>query len=190
MKRLRLILAASTAIALGLSATALASNGHVHRRVGLGFYNVEAPVGVRLWFPGQKLALDLGIGFNSEPAAIDASEKETRFAFDVGLPCVWHSWERVHALVRPGILYQRQQIGFDADGTTPGIQFDTESATTLDFLLGGEAEIFLADNVSVSAAHGISLRRFDPGFGADTETSFGTYGNNFTTIGFHIYMFK
>lgn len=193
MKRSWLILVASTIITLGSIGTALAADMGTearHHRVGPGFHSVEAPLGVRWWFSGQKVAIDLGLGFSSEPASIDPNEKETSFALEAGVPIVCHSWDRVHALIRPGILYQSQQIGFDADGTTPGLQYDTVNATTFDIMLEGEAEVFLAEQVSVSAAHGIGLRRFSPGFGADSETSFGTRGNNFTTIGFHIYMFK
>ena len=34
----------------------------------------------------------------------------------------------------------------------------------------------------------LSAGSLDPGFGADTETTYGTRGNNFTTIGFHMYV--
>lgn len=190
MKRFRLVLAASTVITLCLGGTALAQDGATHKHVGPGFHSVEAPIGIRWWMGSQKFALDLGLGFGSQPAGIDPDETEKNWALEAGVPIVCHSWDRAHALIRPGILYQSQQIGFDADGTTPGVQFDTENATALDVMLEGEAEVFLVDNVSVSAAHGFALRRVDPGFGADTETSWGTSGNNFTTIGFHIYMYK
>lgn len=192
MKRFGLILAASTVLTLGLGGAALAAEeyagGHSHKAVACGFHSVEAPVGLRWWMSNRKLAFDLGLGFNSEPAGIDPNESEKRFAFEAGVPLVAYSWNRAHALIRPGILYQSQQVGFDADPGTPGVQFDTDNETTLDVMLEGEAEVFLVDNVSVSAAHGIGLRRFDPGFGGDSETSFGTRGNNFTTIGFHIYV--
>ena len=81
---------------------------------------------------------------------------------------------------RPGLLYQSQQVGFDADPGA-GLTFDTESQTTMTVLAELEAEIFLRDNFSVSASHGIAFRSYDPGFGADSETSFGTFGNNFTS---------
>ena len=190
MKRFRLVLAASTVITLCLGGTALAQDGATHKHLGMGFHSVEAPIGLRWWMSSQKFAIDLGLGFGSQPAGIDPDETEKNWALEAGVPIVCHSWDRAHALIRPGILYQSQQIGFDADGTTPGVQFDTENATALDVMLEGEAEVFLVDNVSVSAAHGFALRRVDPGFGADTETSWGTRGNNFTTIGFHIYMYK
>jgi len=192
MKRFGLILAASAVIAPGLGGAALAaeeySGGHTHKQVALGFHSVEAPLGLRWWLSGRKVAFDLGFGFTSEPAAIDPNESERSFAIEAGVPLVAYSWNRAHALFRPGILYQSEQIGFDADGGTPGIQFDTDSQTTFDVMLEGEAEAFLVDNISVSAAHGFGFRRFDPGSGADSQTSFGTRGNNFTTIGFHIYM--
>ena len=194
MKCLRLILAVSAVLTFGLGGAALAAGmgpgDAAHNRGGVGFHSVEAPLGIRWWLSSQKVGLDFGLGFDSEPAFIDPDEKETSFALEFGVPFVCHSWEHVHTLIRPGILYQSQQIGFDSDPLTGGVQFDTETATSFDLMLEGEAEVFLAENVSVSAAHGIRFRSVDPGFGADSQTSFGTTGNNFTTIGFHMYIFK
>lgn len=191
MKRVGLILAASAVLSLGVAGAAFAQDGAgpVHKSVGCGFHSIEAPLGLRWWFAEQKMAFDLGLGFTSSPAGIDPDESEKAYALEFGVPIVLHRWDRAHALLRPGLLHQTQQIGFDADPVTPGVQFDTENQTRLDILLEAEAEVFLADNVSVSAAHGIGVRRFDPGFGGDTSTSWGTRGNNFTTIGFHVYMF-
>jgi hypothetical protein len=193
MLRLRLILAVSAVLTLGLGEAALAAEmgpgDAQHNRGGAGFHSVEAPIGIRWWLSSQKVGLDFGFGFNSEPAAIDPSEKVSSYALEFGVPFVCHSWDRVHALIRPGILYQSQQVGFDSN-PAPGVQFDTENQTSFDITLEGEAEVFLADNVSVSAAHGFRFRRIDPGFGADSQTSFETTGNNFTTIGFHIYLLK
>jgi len=193
MKRMRLILAVSMLLMLSLAGAALAAEmgpgDAMHRSLGFGFHNVEAPIGLRWWFSGQKVGLDLGFGFDSEPAAIDPDEKVTGFALEAGVPFVCHSWERVHALIRPGILYQSQEVGFDSDPGA-GFTFDTETVTAFDLSLEAEAEVFLADNMSVSAAHGLRFRSVDPGFGADSQTSFTTLGNNFTTIGFHIYLYK
>jgi hypothetical protein len=189
MKRYGFILAASAVIMLGLGGAALGAESYAeHKAFGPGFHSVEAPIGFRYWLSAQKLAVDLGFGFDSQPAGIDPTEKEKAYALELGVPIVCHSWERAHALIRPGILYQSQQIGFDAD-PGPGFQFDTDNEKTLDLLLEGEAEVFLVENVSVSAAHGFRYRRFTPAFGGDSESSFGTRGNNFTTIGFHIYMY-
>lgn len=154
-----------------------------HHSIGLGFHNVEAPVGLRWWFSGQKIALDVGIGFSQEPAASDPDESVSGFAFDVGVPIVLHSWERAHVMFRPGILYQSQEIGSGVGPT-----FDTRTATTLSVAAELEGELFLVDNISVSAAHGLAYSSFDPDLpGTDSQTSFGTLGNNFTTIGFHMY---
>ena len=48
---------------------------------------------------------------------------------------------------------------------------------------------FLVDNFRVSAAHGIGYRSFNPAGPGDSQTSFGSLGNNFTNIGFHVYFF-
>jgi hypothetical protein len=51
-----------------------------------------------------------------------------------------------------------------------------------------EAEVFLVDNVSVSASQGFQFTNFDPAVGG-SETDFGTTGANFTNLGFHVYLF-
>lgn len=157
-----------------------------HASGGLGFHNVEAPIGVRWWFSGQKVGLDLGLGLSSGPSEIDEDENESAWAFEAGVPFVVRSWPRVHLLLRPGLLYQSQQVGFDADPGA-GFDFDTENETTMTLSFEIEAEAFLADNFSVSASHGLGFERFEPAFDGDTRTSFGTLGNNFTNIGFHVY---
>ena len=154
-----------------------------HRSIGLGFHDVDAPVGIRWWLSGQKIGIDLGIGFNKTPATTDPDESLTGFAFDAGVPFVVHSWDRAHVLLRPGLLYESQEEGVGAGPT-----FDTFTPTTFSVLLEFEGELFLVDNISVSAAHGIAFSSFDPDLpGTDSETSFGTVGRNFTTVGFHMY---
>lgn len=185
MKRV-LLAACLFALATSASVASAAAPDARHARGGLGFHNVEAPIGLRWWMAGEKVGFDIGLGFSSTPAEIDPDEKESGLALEVGVPFVMRSWERAHVLFRPGLLYQSQGIGFDSD---PGAAFnyDTENQTTLSLLAEIEAEIFLVDNFSVSASHGIAFSSFDPGFGADSQSSFGTIGNNFTNIGFHVY---
>jgi len=103
----------------------------------------------------------------------------------VGVPIVLKSWDRLHVLFRPGIFHESQQV----QATTPPEPFDTESQATLRVTGEIEAEAFLLDRFSVSASHGIGWNRYDPAFGAETETSFGTLGRGFTQIGFHVYLF-
>ena len=60
---------------------------------------------------GQKLGIDLGVRFGSDPSLIVPDEKVSHFAFDVGVPIVMHSWEGAHVLFRPGLLYTSQAGG-------------------------------------------------------------------------------
>ena len=187
MKRLFLAVSCSFALIAGTTVAFAEAPDAMHASGGVGFHDSSAPLGLRWWLGGQKVGIDVGLGFSSTPSAIDSKEKETGWAIDLGVPLVLHSWQAAHVLFRPGLLYQSQEIGFDADPTTPGVQFDTEKQTTTRVQAELEAEIFVRDNVSVSASHGIAFESFDPGFGADSESSFGTIGHNFTTIGFHVY---
>ncbi|HET9328877.1 MAG TPA: hypothetical protein VFQ05_19090 [Candidatus Eisenbacteria bacterium] len=170
------------ALAFMLAASVAAAQP-THPNIGLGFHRVAAPIGVRWWLSGQKIAIDFGIGFGSEEDVV--SDEDLSFsAFDIGLPIMLKSWDRVHFMVRPGILYESQEVV--TDGPPPPI--DTDNVTTLSILGELEVEVFLADNVSFSAAHGLGIINTDfPGGGS--ETSFGTIGSNFTNIGFHVYLF-
>lgn len=154
-----------------------------HRNGGLGFHNIDAPIGLRWWFSGQKVGLDLGLGLRSTPAPSYSDESLTGWTVEVGVPLVIHSWSRAHVLFRPGLLYDSQQF----QSTSPPTDFDTENGTT--FIVTGEieGEVYLVDNFSVSASHGIGFSSFDPPGGGDSITSFSTFGNNFTNIGFHLY---
>ena len=187
MKRLFLAAACSFALVAGATVAFAAPPDAEHARGGFGFHDLAAPVGLRWWLSGEKVGIDFGLGLTSTPDTnVDPNEKVMGFALDVGVPFVMHSWQGVHFLFRPGILYQSQEVGFDSS-PAPGIQFDTEKQTNLAVLAELEAEVYLRDNVSVSASNGIAFATFDPGFGADSRTSFGTFGNNFTNVGFHVY---
>jgi len=179
----------------------------VHNSIGLGFHNTEAPIGVRWWFAGQKVGLDLGIGvtnieaedasslgpgFDPDDPAVD-DETIMGWALDVGVPLVLRSWPKAHFMVRPGLLFTSQEVPFDEDLATPGVQFDTESETSFAVRSELEGEVFLADNVSVSASHGLQFTSSTPadfpGFAeSESSTTFSTFGRNFTTVGFHWYL--
>jgi hypothetical protein len=159
-----------------------------HHPIGLGFHNVEAPVGIRWWLGGQKVGIDLGLGFNQSSADDFGWPDESLmgWAVDVGVPLVMHSWPRVHAIFRPGILWESQEIPLTTGPAPP--PFDTRTATNFSISAEIEAEVFLMEAVSVSASHGIAYSSFDPDItGVDSQSSFGTFGNNFTNIGFHVY---
>lgn len=179
-------LVAVAVLMMGLSSLAVAENmpgSPNHKHIGLGFHHDSAPIGLRWWLSGQKVGIDLGVGFSSAPAASDPDESVSGLALDLGVPFVMHSWPRAHLMFRPGLLYESQEVGFGSGPT-----FDTVTQTTMALLAEIEAEIFLVDAVSVSASHGLALTSFDPDTpGSDSQTSFGTFGNNFTNIGFHVY---
>lgn len=154
-----------------------------HQNVGVGFHESSAPIGLRWWLSGQKVGIDVGLGFDSEPAPSYADEKLSSWRLDLGVPLVIKSWDRVHFMVRPGFLYASSQV----EATTPPTAFDTENFTGYRISGELEAEVFLVDNVSVSASHGIAYNSVNPPGSGDSITSFGTFGNNFTNVGFHVY---
>ena len=156
-----------------------------HSHGGLGFHTTEAPVGFRWWMAGQKVAFDAGVGFGSDPAPGFPDEKITNWTIDFGVPIVMKSWDRVHVMFRPGLLYHSQQVVV----TSPPTTFDTDDETSFGLTAEIEGEVFLADNVSFSASHGLQFTSIDPVGSGDSITSFSTIGRNFTQVGFHIYFF-
>jgi len=156
-----------------------------HKKGSIGFHNTSAPVGVRWWLANQKVGIDLGLGFHSTPSSLYAKKKLTGLAINVGVPIVVQSWSRAHVLFRPGFSYATQQV----EAFAPPTPFSTEKEKTLTITGEIEGEAFILENFSVSASTGIAYESFDPGFGADKENTFATIGQNFTTVGFHIYLF-
>jgi hypothetical protein len=171
---------------LFLAGIAWAADNPAHHLSGsVGFHNTAAPLGGRWWFAGQQVGIDVGLGFSSRPSETDPSHKVSGWAFDGGVPFIFHSWDRAHLILRPGILYQSQEAGVGAGPTFTTI-------TPSQFALTGEleAEVFLADNISFSASDGIAFTSFHPDVpGEDSTTSFETIGHNFTEVGFHVYFF-
>jgi hypothetical protein len=190
MKRM-IVSAAAVAMLLctGVPAVSAEQSPGEHHNVGLGFHNTEAPIGVRWWFGGQKFALDLGLGFSSTPAGAPApadNEKLLRWSIDVGVPIVMKSWSHVHVIFRPGLLYTSQEQVTEPGPVPP---YATDDETTFHLSAEIEGELFLMDNASVSASHGVRYSSFNPIGPGDSVTSFDSFGNNFTTVGFHLYFF-
>lgn len=183
MKRILVVAALLLTTTAGLALAEGMDGSASHKSIGLGFHDVSAPIGLRWWLSGQKMGIDLGLGFSSRTAETDPDERLKSWAVDVGVPFVAHSWDRAHVLVRPGLLYESEE-----EGSGIGPTFDTRTPTTLAVTLELEAEVFLVDNISFSASHGIGFGRFDPDVpGVDASTAFSTIGNNFTQVGFHMY---
>ena len=156
-----------------------------HYSGSLGFHNTTAPLGGRYWFGGQKVGLDFGLGFSSEPAPLDSDESLKSWAIEAGVPFVLKNWDKVHLLGRPGVMFESQEV----QTSGPTEPFDTDSETNLSVTFEIEAEIFIVNNFSVSASEGIGFFQFSPAGDGDSTTSFGTLGNNFSHIGFHVYFF-
>ena len=179
---LKRILFATSALALllvGLPAHAAEMKG------GLGFHNPDFPIGIRHWMSDQ-YAIDLGLGFNSsndklESAGLSTEDKRNSFGFDVGVPIVLKKWDRVRLEGRPGFEYASSKHEPPA----------AASVTLTSWQVSGEleVEIMLMDNVSISASHGIAyFNQHDDQDPKETLTEFLTTGNDFTTLGFHVYL--
>ena len=154
-----------------------------HARGGLGFHNSSAPIGVRWWMSGEKIGIDAGVGFTSSPAPGYPKEKVSSYTLDFGVPLVMKSWSRAHLIFRPGLTYSSEKQVI----TTFPAAFNTDNQTAFSVAGEFEAEVFLVDNVSVSASHGVRFDSVNPVGPGDSITSFSTFGNHFTNIGFHVY---
>jgi hypothetical protein len=186
MNRLISAVAATLVTLLGLLpsvASAQSDMAAEHASGGIGFHNSIAPLGGRWWLAGQKVGIDAGFGYATSPAFLYPDEKVSAWALDVGVPFVLKSWNRAHVLLRPGLIYQSEQVVT----TTPPAAFGTDDQTTFTVTGELEAEIFLVDNVSISASEGIGFESVNPVGPGDNITSFSTLGSNFTELGFHVY---
>ena len=175
---------AVAACVLSASARAQTEELPVHYNGGLGFHNATAPLGGRWWFGGQKIGVDFGLGFQSTPAP-SYDEKLTGWAVEVGVPIVMKNWDKVHVLFRPGFLFESQE----RETANPPDAFESDNETSFAVTAEIEAEIFIVNNFSVSASHGIGFFSVSPAGDGDSVTSIGTLGNNFSHIGFHVYFF-
>jgi len=148
----------------------------------LGFHGTAAPLGARWWLGGGWVGLDAAVGYASSRSLLYDGETLATWTFDGGLPVPLGKWDRVWLLLRPGLLYQVEQV----ERSGPPEAFATENVVSYDLTLEFEAEVFLADRFSVSAAHGVAYQTVDrPGSGS--ISTFGTTGGNFTSVGFHVY---
>jgi hypothetical protein len=179
-----LFVVVTVACALPVLANAETDALPAHYSGGLGFHNINAPLGGRWWFGGQKIGLDFGVGFASTPAP-SYDEKLTDWAFEVGVPIVMKNWEKVHMLFRPGFMYESQE----QQTSNPPNPFTSDNQTKVSVTAEIEAEIFIVNNFSVSASEGIGFFSESPAGGGGSVSSIGTIGNNFSHIGFHIYFF-
>jgi hypothetical protein len=185
----RSILAA--VVVLGAFASAALADEAMPSTLGLGFRGAKvptanaselstgAPIGGRWWSNGQKWGIDVGFGFSTDKQG-DKSLKN--WSVEGGIPiCAMH-WDRVHVLVRPGVNYTSQ------DGLDAGAVIKDKFLSVTGEL---ETEVFLVDRVSISASHGVGIVNYKPGEATGkTTTDFTTFGNNATSLGFHVYLWS
>lgn len=155
-------------------------------------FSATPAIGIRQWL-SEKVAVDLAVGFTSLSAeggtpTVDLDEG-TGFALDAGIPFALKKWDRVTFMVRPGFTYGSAEVKDKLDLTPPN------EFTTTALSVSGELEVewMLADRLSISAAHGIAYRSIkleDNDTPADETkvTGFETTGDNFTSLGFHVYL--
>ena len=139
-------------------------------------------IGGRHWL-NPKLGVDFGLGYNQMEIDFGAptTDKWTGFSFDLGLPIsVKKLNDNVNFIFRPGFTWGSLE---DQSGT-PTVKW-----TGMAFTGELEVEWMVADNLSISAAHGISYNTVSDDDSPKTEiTSFRTTGNNFMNLGFHVYL--
>jgi hypothetical protein len=147
-------------------------------------------VGIRQWFTSQ-MGADLAVGFVSTTLDVNGTKTDegTGFAFDLGLPISMKSWDKVNVIFRPGFAYESATAKDKTSPTPPNELKATVYAVTGEL----EVEYMMADKLSISAAHGIaysSTKIEDNGSPVNEAklNGFGTIGNNFTTLGFHVYL--
>ena len=73
--------------------------------------------------------------------------------------------------------------------SSPPAAFDSDHEKIFQISGELETEIFLVDNVTISAAHGVAYQSINPIGAGDNLNTFTTTGGNFTSVGFHIYFF-
>jgi hypothetical protein len=169
---------------------------------GLGFRSGEAlssgpvgistspTIGIRQWFSSQ-MGVDAAIGFStvSFESGSTTTDEATGFAFDLGLPISLKSWDKVNFIFRPGFAYQTAKTEDKTNPTPPNELKATTWAATGEL----EVEWMLADKLSISAAHGIAYSSIkvednDSPVNEAKATGFSTTGSNFTSLGFHVYL--
>jgi hypothetical protein len=153
-------------------------------RFGLGYYESQAPVGIRYWV-NEKVGIDGGLGFQSEDGFMEFDDQgqptgettsATRFWVSAGVPYVVFPTDRANFMFRPGVLFGV----FDED------YYDPKTRVLIQLHL--VAEVFFGDHFSLEAAHGVNIDMQTPADDdADSMMDFGTASGSITQLGFHFY---
>lgn len=174
MKRIALF----AALATTLVASAAMAAGPAKGKFGLGYFDPQAPVGIRYWI-NEKVGVDLGVGFSQSE---DQGETLNGYRVDVGLPISVANYENAFFFVRPGFIYDTQQ---DILIGPPNEKYDINSwAIGLD--LG--VEWFINDRFSLQVGHGFGYRSTEADLpGAEASTGIQTRDLGISNVGFHFY---
>lgn len=147
-------------------------------------------VGIRHWFTSS-MGGDIAVGFVSTSLELNGTKTDegSGFAFDAGLPISMKSWDKVNVIFRPGFAFQSATAKDKTSPTPPNELKATVYAVTGEL----EVEWMIAEKLSISAAHGIAysstkIEDNDSPVNEAKLSGFGTIGNNFTTLGFHVYL--
>ena len=144
---------------------------------GLGFNSSDTPLGVRYWF-SPKLGLDVGVGFFSDD---DGDETSTDWAVSGGLPIsLIQAGDRVNLNLLPWVQYSSIDLGEDP------VTDESLTGTVFDVIVALEFEVFVTNDLSVSAMQGIGFSIAGGDF--ESETDIATLGNNLTEFGVHYYL--
>jgi hypothetical protein len=180
------------AIAAGTAAAA------EHKPIGLGFHHPDVPIGGRWWI-NDTWGVDFGFGYVADlQNNVSVTGKTNTFQtydFDLGAPYVLTKWDQVKVIARPGVFYEiKEDLPYFVDSDV------VKWAHAWGFSAELEVEYFVAKNLSISGSTGIeyvsSTTNFlDPDFPDPenptqvTNTFFSTTARDFTSIGFHVYLF-
>lgn len=194
MRRLVLVFAAIALLAAP-AARAEGTRGGLGFRGGfagfetlpIAFSDMRPALGSRQWI-NDRVGVDFGVGYNRYKAEIETVPGSTTisgFVFEIGVPVLLKQVsENVQFQARPGFLWGSLE---DKDETT--LPAATVKYTAVAIMAELEVEWMVAEGLSVSASHGIAWHRAEDNFSPKlTETLYRTFGNNFTSLGFHVYL--
>jgi len=161
-------------LVLGLVASA-ASAHDTAKRLGLGFNTTDSPLGFRYWL-SPKLGLDVGFGIRVDDNATPTGESTTDWSISGGLPInLLKVGDRVNMHFLPWVQYT-------------SLDFGDETGSVFDIVAALEFEVFVTNDLSVSATQGVDFQMFSPPGDADSETDISTFGANLTEFGVHYYL--
>ena len=194
---------------MALTATLLAGAAHAEVMGGIGFrsstatlsapvpsssfsFDASPTIGIRHWI-SERMGLDGAIGFASMtaeagPPTTDIAEG-SGFTFDLGVPISAKKWDEVNVIVRPGFAYATATLKDKTVATPP----NEDTGTAMSYSLEIEVEWMVAERLSISGSHGIAYRTFklednDSPANELKASGFSTTGDNFTSLGFHVYL--